>query len=69
MSDIEAPREILRKPVVIAAGVLAVGVILGGYLLGDGLKRAKNADRSVTVRGLAEKNVTADLAGWTIAYS
>lgn len=51
------------------AAVLAFGMIIGGYLLGDGLRRAKSADRSVTVRGLAEKNVTADLATWTIAYS
>jgi hypothetical protein len=52
-----------------SAGVLTVGLIVGGYLLGNGLVRAKEADRSVTVRGLAEKNVTADLATWTIAYS
>jgi hypothetical protein len=51
------------------AGLLAVGLISGGYLLGDGLKRAKAADRSVTVRGLAEKDVTADLATWSISYS
>jgi hypothetical protein len=35
----------------------------------DGLKRAKAADRSVTVRGLAERNVTADLATWSISYA
>jgi hypothetical protein len=52
-----------------AAALLAVGVVCGGYLLGDGLKRAKAADRSVTVRGLAEKDVTADLATWSISYS
>jgi len=52
-----------------AAGILAVGLIAGGYLLGDGLTRAREADRSVTVRGLAEKDVMADLATWTIAYS
>lgn len=52
-----------------SAGLLALGMVAGGYLLGDGLKRAKAADRSVTVRGLAEKDVTADLATWTIAYS
>ena len=52
-----------------SAGLLTVGLIVGGYLLGDGLLRAKMADRSVTVRGLAERHVTADLATWTIAYS
>lgn len=52
-----------------SSAVLAVGLIAGGYLLGNGLVRAKDADRSVTVRGLAERDVTADLATWTIAYS
>lgn len=52
-----------------SAGVQAIGLIVGGYLMGNGLVRAKEADRSVTVRGLAEKDVTADLATWTIAYS
>lgn len=51
------------------AAVLAAGVIAGGYLLGNGLLRAKEAERAVTVRGLAERNVTADLATWTITYS
>jgi hypothetical protein len=52
-----------------SAGLLTVGLVAGGYLLGNGLVRAKEADRSVTVRGLAEREVTADLATWTIAYS
>ncbi|HKX78707.1 MAG TPA: SIMPL domain-containing protein [Novosphingobium sp.] len=52
-----------------SATILALGLVVGGYLLGNGLVRAKDADRSVTVRGLAEKDVTADLATWTIAYS
>ena len=50
-------------------GLLATGLIAGGYLMGDGLVRMKQADRAVTVRGLAEREVTADLATWTIAYS
>jgi len=57
------------KTVLAASAILAIGLIAGGYLLGDGLTRAREADRSVTVRGLAEKDVTADLATWTIAYS
>ncbi len=51
------------------AAIASIGLILGGYLLGDGLLRAKEAERSVTVRGLSERNVTADLATWTISYS
>ncbi len=51
------------------AAIAAIGIVLGGYLLGDGLLRAKEAERSVTVRGLAERDVTANLATWTISYS
>jgi uncharacterized protein len=51
------------------AGLLSAGLVIGGYLMGDGLVRMKQADRAVTVRGLAEREVTADLATWTIAYS
>ncbi len=63
------PRDEASKRWLGTAAILAAGIIVGGYLLGDGLLRAKEADRSVTVRGLAEKDVTADLATWTIAYS
>lgn len=52
-----------------SAAILTLGLVAGGYLLGNGLVRAKDAERSVTVRGLAERDVTADLATWTIAYS
>ncbi|HMT47290.1 MAG TPA: SIMPL domain-containing protein [Novosphingobium sp.] len=48
---------------------MAVGWVVGGSLLGNGLVRAKEAARPVPVRGLAEREVTADLATWTIAYS
>lgn len=52
-----------------SAVILGGSIMVGGYLLGDGLKRAHIAERSVTVRGLAEKDVTADLATWNISYS
>jgi hypothetical protein len=51
------------------AGLIAIGLVAGGWLMGDGLVRMKQADRAVTVRGLAEREVTADLATWTISYS
>lgn len=53
----------------VPAAILTLGLVLGGWFIGDGLRRAKVADRAVTVRGLAEREVTADLATWTLAYS
>jgi hypothetical protein len=50
----------------VAAIILGASIVAGGFLLGDGLKRARLADRAVTVRGLAERDVTADLATWTL---
>ena len=78
MSDIDtetrqSARHFLRDPEtrrwLASAGVITLGLVVGGYLLGNGLVRAREADRSVTVRGLAERDVTADLASWTLAYS
>ena len=58
-----------RYSTIIAAAILTGGLVAGGYLMGNGLVRARHADRSVTMRGLAERNVTADLATWTLAFS
>ena len=59
-----------RNAVTIAVALIAaLGLVISGFLIGDGLRRARLADRSVTVRGLAERDVTADLATWTIAFS
>ena len=52
-----------------AVGIFSVGLVLSGYLLGDGLRRAKAAERSVSVRGVSERDVTADLATWNIQFS
>ena len=52
-----------------AVGIFSVGLVLSGYLLGDGLRRAKAAERSVSVRGVAERDVTADLATWNLDFS
>ena len=62
-------RDTVSQRWIATAAVLSIGLAVGGYLLGNGLLRAKEAERSVTVRGLAERDVTADLATWTIAYT
>src|SRR3546814_20229145 len=58
-----------RLGMIAAAIILALGLMIGGYLLGNGLVRAREADRSVPVRGLAARAVTANIATWTPTYS
>ena len=52
-----------------AVAIFAVGLTTSGYVLGDGLRRAKMAERSVTVRGVSERDVTADIATWSVSFS
>lgn len=54
---------------VIAASVLAAGIIILGFLLKGGIDNIAFRDREVTVRGLAEREVQADLVTWPITYS
>src|SRR5438270_7124108 len=53
-----------------AVAIFAFGLTTSGYALGDGLRRSKMAEhRTVTVRGVSERDVTADLATWTVDFS
>ncbi|WP_296676184.1 SIMPL domain-containing protein [Novosphingobium sp.] len=58
-----------RALVLGSVAIGAAGLVASGYLLGDGLRRAKAAEREVTVRGVSERDVTANLATWTIQFS
>ena len=52
-----------------AVAIFALGLTASGYVLGDGLRRSKEAERTVAVRGVSERHVTADLATWTVDFS
>src|SRR3954468_11443416 len=52
-----------------AVAIFAIGLTTSGYVLGDGLRRAKMAERTVTVRGVSERDVTANLATWSVNFS
>jgi len=56
-------------PAAILGLLLACGVALGGYWIGNGLLRARAADRFVTVRGLSERDAPADLVLWPIVFT
>lgn len=51
-----------------AALLLALGVAAGGWLVGRGIVQARTGDRYVTVKGVAERAVKADLVLWPIRY-
>jgi hypothetical protein len=58
-----------RSPGLLAALVLAAGMGVGGGLAGKGFRDARQTDRYVTVKGLAEQVVKADVAIWTLQVS
>jgi len=60
--------EINRGGMTLLGLLLALGLIVGGWVLGAQIKATRLADRYVSVRGLAERNVKSDLAIWPIDY-
>ncbi|MFO1128430.1 MAG: SIMPL domain-containing protein [Rhodospirillales bacterium] len=50
------------------AAVLALGLVLSGWLVGRGFAEGRRSERFVTVKGLAEREVRADLALWPLRY-
>jgi hypothetical protein len=54
---------------IIEALLLAAGMVAGAWVLGQSLLQFKQADRSVEVKGLAEREVPADTAIWPVAFS
>ena len=52
-----------------AAVVLAIGIALAGYLVGHALIESRTSERRVSVRGLSEREVPANLVLWPIVFS
>jgi len=51
-----------------SAAILAIGIAAGGFLAGRGLVASRALERTVTVKGLAEREVGADVAIWPIRF-
>lgn len=56
-------------PALVLGLCLLLGLALGGFLLARGFYAARAADRFVTVKGLSEREVPADLALWPIVFT
>lgn len=53
---------------VLAAALLAAGMVIAAWLVADGLREVRTGDRTVAVKGLAEREVKADLALWPMRF-
>jgi hypothetical protein len=53
---------------IIAASVIGFAIIVLGFALRSGIVAFKDMDRSVTVKGLAEREVNADKVTWPLMY-
>jgi uncharacterized protein len=53
----------------LAGFCIAIGLIAGSVILGSAVLKFKQSDRYVTVKGLVERDVPADLAVWTLRFA
>ncbi|MFH2011481.1 MAG: SIMPL domain-containing protein [Pseudomonadota bacterium] len=60
-------RTVVLSAVIVGVSLL-VGLSLGGYFIGKGSARFKSDTRTVTVKGLVEKEVKADQAFWVLSF-
>lgn len=44
-------------------------IVIGSYFIGDGLKQFNRQERTISVRGLAEKEVLSNIAIWKINFN
>jgi hypothetical protein len=47
---------------------LALGIALAGWWVGQGFQKGRAADRYVTVKGISEREVKADVAVWVLRF-
>ncbi len=52
----------------LAAALVGAGLVAGGWFVGEGFREGRSAERVVTVKGLAEREVQADLALWPMRF-
>ena len=64
-----SPQATRTREAAIAAVGLVAGLAVLGWLIGTSLIRFKEFERTVTVKGLAEREVPADIAIWPVMFT
>lgn len=58
----------MREVAPITAVLVAVGIALAGWFVGNGFVRGRTADRFVSVKGVSERDVQANMALWPLRF-
>lgn len=58
----------MRIVYLISALVIAIGLALSGWFVAEGFVKSREPQRAVTVKGLSERIVTADIGFWPIRF-
>jgi uncharacterized protein len=56
------------RTTIISAGILALGIAFAGFSAGQSLVHSRLGFRTVTVKGLSERPVKADLGFWPVSF-
>lgn len=59
----------MANPSLIPAVLVGAGIAVGGWFIGQGFASGRDADRYVTVKGIAEREVQADVAIWPLRFN
>ena len=57
----------MKNNKILASVILGLSLVLFGFILKSGIVRYIDKDRQVTVKGLSEREVPANLITWTLA--
>ena len=57
------------KPALILGIFICLGMVIAGWILGSSALKIKQYERIVSVKGLSEREVKADVAVWPIRFS
>ena len=68
MKILDSIKNIKTANFTLASIVLAIGLVVGGIFVGNGIYQSRT-QRTVTVKGLAERDVIADMAIWNVNIS
>jgi uncharacterized protein len=58
-----------RSSLILSALLVSLGLATAGFFIGEGISGKNSARRTISVKGLSEREVPASVATWSVAYT